>query len=153
MNEELQQALIQFVTMITESAQAVGEFGAEQAPEVIGQLIAWGMTLSLILFFFFAFVTVGSIMLSIKSIRESSSKVAALRAQYDAHELWTRYTPSSSVTSLQFDTRMFRVMNFHLMVMIPAAIGIIGMVSNLEWLKILIAPKVWLIEYASSLIK
>lgn len=42
---------------------------------------------------------------------------------------------------------------FILVMLLPLSLGIAALINNLTWLKIWIAPKLFLLEYASNLIK
>jgi len=79
-----------------------------------------------------------------------------LQAAYDAGEPWTRYSRGGSTTSIKYD-EIARGEGAFLRFASCAAIVITGsmmLIGNfLDVAKILIAPKIWLIEYAASLAK
>lgn len=167
MNEELQLAIVQAIESMTGVAQSAYTFGAQQMPEVIEQLLLWETArLSLLLVLF----TVGVIasLWGFKSvffspdIAKAKAEAVDAKAAYEAGEPWTRMFPGSSVTSDKYDRIMgntgpiqresdigvlvFSTMGFVLFGLATADVG-------LELIKITLAPKVWLIEYAAGLVK
>lgn len=101
------------------------DFVIDQAPDVINQLLAWEFTISLIGFVFGVVTTIGSLVLikvAIKSCKEGG---------------------------LLYDNNMEGA---SCLTVIPVFIGIMLISFNLTWVQILIAPKVFLLEYASQII-
>jgi hypothetical protein len=167
MNEELQQAIVQAIESMTGVAQSAYTFGAQQMPEVIEQLLVWETArLSFLLVLFMMGLIVS--LWGLKSvffnpdIAKAKADAVAAKAAYDAGEPWTRMYEGTEVTSGRYDrivdntgpiqkesdiaVLIFSTMGFVLFGLATADVG-------LELLKITIAPKVWLIEYAAGLVK
>jgi hypothetical protein len=167
MNEELQQAIVQAIQSMTGVAQSAYTFGAQQMPEVVEQLLKWETARLSLLFVLFALGFIASLW-GLKSvffnpdIAKAKADAVAAKAAYDAGEPWTRMYDGSSITSGKYDkivdntgpiqkesdigVLIFSTMGFVLFGLATADVG-------LELLKITIAPKVWLIEYAAGLVK
>ena len=135
MNEQLQLAVS---TLIQTSLNAIDKgtaFLSNQIPEVIQQLLLWKAIASFIEFSFGIFI-IGGIF-------------AWLIYQY---KYWT--TPVTTLwgtTKVRFedDVGVFSLLNIFLI--IPLIYG--SSCINLIWLQILIAPKLYLIEYAKDFLK
>jgi hypothetical protein len=167
MNEELQQAIVKVIETMTGVAQSAYTFGEEQMPEVIEQLMFWETTKSFIGFsFWLILMTTGilGILYFFSSGRMSKRVEAAKVAKqdYDAGEPWTRYGTGSSITSHRYDNIQKRgqqpITSDKDIIVVAGCFfalcaGFIGAATTLTWLKILIAPKVWLIEYAAGLVR
>jgi flagellar biosynthesis/type III secretory pathway M-ring protein FliF/YscJ len=167
MNEELQQAIVKVIESMTGVAQSAYSFGAEQLPDVVQQLLLWHMMHSMIFFGLGLILLAASVFMLIRKFsgKQLAARKAAAdnaRRAYEAGESWTRYDKSSSVTSIMYDDIMKRenaiiVDERDVLSCLGTSIfGVVGlsvMFSNLTWLHILVAPKVWLIEYAAGLVK
>lgn len=167
MNEELQLAIVQAIESMTGVAQSAYTFGAQQIPEVVEQLLKWETArLSLLLVLFTAGLIVSlwglkSIFFS-PDVARAKVDAEAAKAAYAAGEPWTRMFEGSEITSGKYDkivnntgpiqkesdipVLIFSTMGFVLFGLATADVG-------LELIKIILAPKVWLIEYAAGLVK
>lgn len=130
MNEELKAQAITALKEIIESAVQVKDFAIEQAPSVIQELLRWKMTESLLITGFVIFIITIFGLISYKT-----------------------YQKHGFLNSCKDD-----VSGAGALVLFSGVAGaILGvssfLVSDFVWLQILIAPKVYLIEYASQLIK
>jgi hypothetical protein len=167
MNEELQQAIVKVIESMTGVAQSAYSFSAEQMPEVVEQLLTWELTKSFIGFAFGLILMVAGVLgiLYLFSSSRMSKRVEAARVAkqaFDAGEPWTRYVGSNFTTSIKYDTIQRQgqepihsdtdIVTMAGCVLASVA-GLICAATSLTWLKILIAPKVWLIEYAAGLVK
>jgi hypothetical protein len=167
MNEELQQAIVAVIESMTGVAQSAYAFGAEQLPDVVQQLLLWNMMRSIICFGLGLILLAASVFILTRSFsgKQLAARKAAAdnaRRAYEAGESWTRYENLSTVTSIMYDDIMRRERTIladeeNVAICFGTAIfGVVGlliMFSNLTWLHILVAPKVWLIEYAAGLVK
>ena len=127
MNEELQQALVQVIN----SAVNAKEFILQQTPEVIQQLLLWH-GVSGFLMFIFGVVWCAATLIVAKRI---SVKVG--ESIFD-----------------DTDDAFLSLCVYALGGIVLFVVALPGLCSiNFEWLQIWLAPKVWLIEYASNLIK
>ena len=161
MNGELQNALVEFVAMITSAAQTAAGFGAEQLPEVIEQLLMWSAIDSAAWFLLGAMLFCNSILALLWErgifsplIQRARKTRSDAEDAYKAGESWTRFS-GTSIKSLQYDAIMVRCAIYDGGTIYAgfSVIGLLISMSNLDWLKIIIAPKVWLIEYAAGLVK
>jgi hypothetical protein len=124
MNEELQQALAELINKSVSAGESAIAFTQEQLPEVIQQLLTWKLVESLIWFALSAlFFLAGNTL----------TAVTILRSMKD---------PDSDS-------------DFVLFMLFVALCGNAAIVigTNVTWLQIWLAPKVYLIEYAASLAK
>lgn len=130
MNEELQKTLADIISRVTTGADAAIQFGKEQIPEVIKQLLIWNFTLSFLIWF-------------------------SATAIIIAYTIWllTRFKwwfKNQNNTSSEQDS-------FYIAMLYVG--GIISFIMifvfwfNLDWLKIWVAPKLYLLEYAADLVK
>ena len=130
MNDQLQKVLADIITRVTSGADAAIQFGKEQIPEVLKQLLIWNFTFSFLIWFSATAIIVGYIIWMLTKFR------------------WWFKNQRSTTTELD--------------AAVIAITGIWGFVSfimifvfwcNFDWLKIWVAPKLYLLEYAAPLIK
>ena len=135
MNEQLQLAVS---TLIQTSLNAIDKgttFLSNQIPEVIQQLLLWKAIASFIEFSFGIFI-IGGIF-------------AWLIYQY---KYWTTtVTTTWGTKKVRFDDDAGALSLLNILLIIPLIYGISYI--NLIWLQILIAPKLYLIEYAKDFLK
>lgn len=164
MNEELQIALAEMFNSVIDAK----DFLVGELPEYIEQLLMWNIVLSLIwfvagaatmIFFakkaYFFHATVDDECEKIKQ------EQASARASYENGESWCFYSGRRSITSCAYDKIMRKSADdkSELIVAMTIVYGIFSFVGlcvfacNFDWLQIMIAPKVWLVEYAASLAK
>lgn len=134
MNEELNQVLIDAINKTTEGVGAAVDFAIEQSPDVIQQLLLWHALQSALVFGFALGYTIILVWIVVKH-----SKTIPEKGQANLIWRWPA-------------CRMGHEMN-------PAAVSLIVLVMpclglfHLDWLKIMLAPKLYLLEYAASLVK
>jgi hypothetical protein len=136
MNDQLQQALSQILEQTVSGVQAGVTLLSAELPDVIHQLLMWKMIESLIWCVVGILFTVGSI----RWISKNSGKGKEEGRNYKAtltHDERGDIAPWSPI----------------LIVPLVIIVAIACFTINITWLQILIAPKVYLIEYAASLIK
>jgi hypothetical protein len=117
MNEKLQEALAEIINLTLQGK----DFAIEQAPDVVSQLLAWNMVCSLIL------SAIGIIMLILTAV------------------FLKKVIPAFGKGGWVYDNDLEGVPILVVGIALMVAILIIS--SNLDWIQILIAPKVYLIEY------
>ena len=125
MNENLQLALTEILNKTISGIDTSVEFMQAELPDVISQLLTWYAVYNGSLALLAIFIIAALCFGWIKIIRISKQDDSAI----DVDEF-----------------------------MVAAIISVILFVTaiilfNLEWLQILIAPKIWLIEYAATLVK
>lgn len=130
MNDQLQKVLADIITRVTSGADAAIQFGKEQIPEVLKQLLIWNFTFSFLIWFSATAVIVGYIIWMLTKFRWWFKNQRSTTTEQDA-----------AVTVL---TVIWGFVSF---------IMIFVFWCNLDWLKIWVAPKLYLLEYAASLIK
>ena len=99
------------------------DFVLEQAPDVITQLLAWNFTISLLWF-------CAGVILILSALAVSRMVYMGNARDSDGDQVY-------AIVCCVFAT----------------CLGITSVIHNLSWLQIVIAPKVYLLDYASGLIK
>lgn len=130
MNDQLQKVLADIITRVTSGADAAIQFGKEQIPEVLKQLLIWNFTFSFLIWFSATAIIVGYVIWMLTKFRWWFKNQRSTTTEQDA-----------AVTAL---TVIWGIITF---------IMIFVFWCNLDWLKIWVAPKLYLLEYAASLIK
>ena len=133
MNEQLQGALTSLINKSLDGLDAATDVLAAELPEVITQLLLWYGVSSLI----YAVIGISLIIMSI----------IVMKKTYDAFKKAEQQTYLKDYGG---DINYGFLINGIASTML-AFVGIV--MFNLTWLKIWIAPKIWLIEYAASLAK
>lgn len=151
MNEQLMQALSQLMATISTGLTQGVAFAQDQLPDVIIQLLWWEGVKSFIFFsitLLVAFILyhLGFVATKARIVEEeakSKARIAdwlATKSNYNRpseYDIWD--DPGCMVPRI--------ICTVLLCTCVPFLLG------SLDWLKILIAPKVWLIEYAATLVK
>lgn len=130
MNDQLQKVLADIITRVTSGADAAIQFGKEQIPEVLKQLLIWNFTFSFLIWFSATAIIIGYIIWMLTKFKWWFKNQRTTTTEQDA-----------AVTVL---TVIWGFISF---------IMIFVFWCNLDWLKIWVAPKLYLLEYAASLIK
>ena len=130
MNEQLQKVLADIITRVTSGADAAIQFGKEQIPEVLKQLLIWNFTFSFLIWFSATAIIVGYIIWMLTKFKWWFKNQRTTTSEQDA-----------AVTAISV---IWGIITF---------IMIFVFWCNLDWLKIWVAPKLYLLEYAASLIK
>lgn len=130
MNDQLQKVLADIITRVTSGADAAIQFGKEQIPEVLKQLLIWNFTFSFLIWFSATAIIIGYIIWMLTKFRWWFKNQRSTTTELDA-----------AITLL---TVIWGIITF---------IMIFVFWCNLDWLKIWVAPKLYLLEYAASLIK
>ena len=127
MNETLQKALTELVEKSMEGMNSTVNFLQAEIPEVLKQLLMWHGVSNFIYFILGIFMAICLIILDVIIIRKG------IKDRWD-DELWMIAAIGGTTLNVIIAT-------------------ISSIFINMQWLQIWIAPKVWLIEYASKLIK
>lgn len=150
MNEQLQKALVELIGKASNGIDASVSFLSAEIPDVIHQLLLWYAAKSAIEFF------VGVIIIAfgvkIFNMKIGISKDSA-KKDYEDGKRWTRYCGLNEITSTEYDTIMMMPDYWKAKALGVFAAMIGSLLVNIDWLQIWIAPKIWLIEYASQLTK
>ena len=124
MNEKLQEAVVEMIGRANNGVDASVSFLSAELPDYIMQMLAWYGLKSFILW------------------------VGAIIFVY----VYYRLVSSIEGDVLSFTTPVARdiAIAFGGAVAVAASVSVF---TNLTWLKIWVAPKVWLVEYAATLVK
>lgn len=130
MEQQMQQALVELINLITSGAEGLYAFGQEQIPELLTQLIIWKTVL---------YGAEATIFLSV-----------ALAA------IWWMCSvknspPESGYRDYSGGIGEGYLMLVFLMVVVTIFMAVLTLMSLSNLLQITLAPKVWLIEYAADL--
>ncbi len=139
-DKTLEQVLVKAIEKAEGALDSGIDFAMEQAPEVIQQAMMWNMTLSLITCFFGLFIlaVISTWWFFLYKMRSTAVE--------NKKDNW--FFSSSGDTTVDSDLPIFYGC------MLSFVFVVVGFaILNLTWLKIWIAPKLWLIEYAASLAK
>jgi hypothetical protein len=123
---KLEEVLVKYIEKAAGSIEKGVEFALEQAPEIIEQLLRWEMVSS-----------------GLKMLLALVMFGILIKFNLWQFHYWKEYYKGHR------DVHEGLFANF---LQLPFII-IASILFNLTWLKIWIAPKVWLIEYAASLVK
>lgn len=127
MNEELQNQLSVILQGVINTADSTSAFLIEEIPDVIQQLLMWKMCESLI-----SCLLLPTILVIIFFYKERYTKVCSKLMNHEE-----RYIPEAVIS--------------------PMFLGMFTLGGlcelNITWLQIWVAPKIYLMEYASSLVK
>ena len=148
MNEQANKILVDLLQKASNGIDAAVTFSQAQIPDVIHQLLVWNFTKSLAL----TLLMVLTIPFVVKFA------MAMLRRQQDGvfdneGYSWDRGNPKFKPTLIwQKDGDLSPLtIIFGFAIVLYVAI-LLGVVSDMTWLKIWLAPKLYLIEYATSLV-
>ncbi len=146
MNEQLQKVLADIIVKITSGADAVVEFSKQQIPEVLQQLLVWHFISNLLSLFIPLILLIICFTISYRfwkkvPVQESRDK--------DGRSPWIidEYRDRDHVLHFKY---WFIGYLLPVIIIIITIIVLVNM--NLTWLKIILAPKLYLLEYAASLI-
>lgn len=140
MNEQANKILVDLMQKASNGIDAAVSFSQAQVPDVIHQLLVWNSARSALCQVFGLLFLIGAMKLP----------VFARRARKNG-EKWTAHDgrPSDEwfVSSFSYDMCTVAAP------MAGTIMGILMISLNFDWLKIWLAPKLYLIEYAASLVK
>ena len=138
MNEEitptLNTALSEAIIKVTSGVEGMVAFGKEQIPEVMEQLLMWHFVNSLILFVFWLIL----LCFGIYRWKIKNKLMSKIEELYDNGD--------KGRDSSEFETFLC-----YLIPVLSIVFGTIGTLTCKTWIKILVAPKFYLIEYAAKL--
>ncbi len=142
MNEQLQAQFVQIIQSVSESAASAKNFVLSELPDVAQQVINWYLFKSVFENIIALIFIIFAIYLLTKLFQVPISKSKANKFQLFCYEF----------------TRDGEIKELMPTVLIPIAAIIICMVLsinylNLDCFKIIIAPKLWLIEYTTNILR
>lgn len=128
MDEQLQKALAEIIGKVNNGINGAASFMSAQLPDVVNQLLTWYAAKSLIM------CSLALVVLVVWFFAERYA-INTLRANRADTDTWLLgYVVVGSAIRI-------------------APVMLVGCTVNIDWLKIWLAPKIWLIEYAASLAK
>ncbi|HBC9666258.1 TPA: hypothetical protein ACP2DR_004200 [Escherichia coli] len=140
MEEQANKILVELLQKASNGIDAAVSFSQAQIPDVVHQLLIWSFVHS-------ALFQVAGLLLLIAAIKLPSFAITAR----NNGERWTSFDgrPNDGhfISSVYYDICTVFVPIF------GSIMGVLIIAFNFEWLKILLAPKLFLIEYAASLVK
>lgn len=153
MNEQLQKALVELINKASGGIDTSVSFLSAEIPDVVMQILMWQGVKSAIMFLFFFSCSILCIRSALKY--NPDAEIEVLNAAYDRGDEWTRFmgNKSTSTTSHKYDALKAMARPQKYLRYIASFFMCLITLSNIEWLQILVAPKLYLIEYASSLVK
>lgn len=128
-NTDLQSAVAGLINKSLEAAEVTGEFLSEQTPDFINQMLLWYGVESFLCFILGLMLSTHLLIFK-KWHHETRKKLEAMTDDGILLPLWVIFVCFMSTL-----------------------IGLILLVNNFTWLKIWLAPKLFLVEYAATLIK
>ncbi|EEU9393885.1 hypothetical protein FYN09_24750 [Escherichia coli] len=149
MQEEAKKILVDLLKKASDGIDSAIAFSQAQIPDVVHQLLVWNMVDSLIK----TLIAISTIPLVIWFMKKQCKKVEIGKFDNDGRS-WDNGQPKYKPTMIwESDGRLSSFVLPLVAVFILWLSFIISVVANMTWLKIWLAPKLYLIEYAASLIK
>ncbi|HAT2216599.1 TPA: hypothetical protein I8412_003744 [Citrobacter freundii] len=149
MNEQANKILIELLQKAANGIDAAVSFSQAQIPDVIHQLLVWNFIHSVII----TVMALMSIPLVIWLVKKQLRKVQIGTFGNEWYS-WDKGNPKYSAT-LIWDAKgdlSFLILPLVVFIIIWGA-SVLSILTNPTWLKIWLAPKLYLIEYAASLVK
>ncbi|WP_031524539.1 hypothetical protein [Siccibacter colletis] len=149
MNEQANKILIELLQKAANGIDAAVSFSQAQIPDVVNQLLVWNMVHSLIM----TLIAISTIPLILWFVKRQFQKVEIGKFSNEGYS-WDRGNPKYSPTMV-WDSKgeLSFLIAPGAAVLCIWAVWVIGVVTKMTWLKIWLAPKLYLLEYAASLIK
>jgi hypothetical protein len=144
MNEQMQQALIKVIEKANSGVDASINFLSDQLPDVVHLLLTWGLLSSIVSCFVCAVVIVSCVFAIKKTLQSIESAKKSKKTN------WAYFVYSHS------DDGTLEAGSVLALIFSASAIGvsmIVFIANTFAALKIVFAPKIWLIEYAATLTK
>lgn len=149
MNEQANKILIDLLQKAANGIDAAVSFSQAQIPDVIHQLLVWKFTKSLVI----TLIILATIPVVVKFIRAMIKREPDGVFDNEGYS-WDRGKPKYKPTLIwQRDGDMSPLTIIFAAGCIFYVVVAFGMIVDLTWLKIWLAPKLYLIEYAASLVK
>jgi hypothetical protein len=149
MNEQANKTLAELLQKASAGIDAAVSFSQAQIPDVVHQLLVWNFVHSVIL----TVIAVASVPLVVWFVRNQCKKQEVGIIGGEGYS-WERGNPRYA-TTLIWDYKgelNLTIIPFSA-VLFGWAVFVISAIANPTWLKIWLAPKLYLIEYAAGLMK
>lgn len=135
MEEQANKILVELLQKAVGGIDAAVSFSQAQIPDVVHQLLIWSSVSSAMFQFLGALMVAGSFF--------ALYYIDKCRKRGDE---WTIYEGERSISSIAFELCRPVILSMFVL-------GVFIIMINFDWLKIWLAPKLYLLEYAASLIK
>ncbi|XRX93709.1 hypothetical protein ACP26J_13825 [Cronobacter sakazakii] len=149
MNEQANKILVDLLQKASNGIDAAVSFSQAQIPDVIHQLLVWNMVHSLIM----TLIAISTIPLVFLFVKRQCIKVEVGKFGNEGYS-WDKGNPKYSPTMV-WDSKgeLSFLIAPGAAVLFFWVLWVIAVVTKMTWLKIWLAPKLYLIEYAASLVK
>lgn len=149
MQEEANKILVDLLKKASDGIDSAIAFSQAQIPDVVHQLLVWNMVDSLIK----TLIAISTIPLVIWFMKKQYQKVEIGKFDNEGCS-WEEGKPKYKPTMIWESNGEISFLILPLAAVFVLWVSfIIAVVTNMTWLKIWLAPKLYLIEYAASLIK
>ncbi|EHS3846806.1 hypothetical protein KV372_003108 [Escherichia coli] len=149
MEEQANKILVELLQKASNGIDAAVSFSQAQIPDVVHQLLLWNMVDSLIK----TLIAILTIPLVFWFMKRQCQRVETGKIGDEGYS-WEKGNPKYRPTMVWDSKGDINLLIMPLVgVLTLWGIFIIGVVTNMTWLKIWLAPKLYLIEYAASLVK
>ncbi|HEB1381695.1 hypothetical protein ACE175_23245 [Escherichia albertii] len=149
MEEQANKILVELLQKASNGIDAAVSFSQAQIPDVVHQLLLWNMVDSLIK----TLIAILTIPLVFWFMKKQYQKVEIGKFD-DEGWSWDKGKPKYKPTLIWESNGEISFLILPLAAVFVLWVSfIIGAVTNMTWLKIWLAPKLYLIEYAASLVK
>lgn len=149
MNEQANKILVELLQKAANGIDAAVTFSQAQIPDVVHQLLLWEMTYSLIM----TILPISTIPAVVWFVKWQCKKVEIGKFGNEGYS-WDRGNPKYSPTMI-WDSKgelSFLIVPLAFFLFMWGSWLILAL-AKMTWLKIMLAPKLYLLEYAASLIK
>lgn len=150
MNEQSQKVLSDLLSRAVQGVDKAVEFSQAQIPDVIHQLLVWNFVSSLIT----TILTLLTIpLVSWFLIKQSKKKEIGVFGNGEGYS-WNYGKPKYKTTFFWKRDGDFNEFVIVLVAVVATySVIVFNTIANMTWLKIWLAPKLYLLEYAASLVK
>ena len=149
MNEQANKILAELLQKAADGIDAAVSFSQAQIPDVIHQLLVWKFTKSLVI----TLIILATIPVAVKFVRAMLKREPDGVFDNEGYS-WDRGNPKYKPTLIwQRDGNMNPLTIIFAAGCVFYVVIAFGLIIDLTWLKIWLAPKLYLIEYAASLVK
>lgn len=149
MQEEANKILVDLLKKASDGIDSAIAFSQAQIPDVVHQLLVWNMVDSLIK----TLIAISTIPLVFWFMKKQYQKVEIGIFDNEGWS-WEKGNPKYKPTMIWESNGEISFLILPLAAVFVLWVSfIIAVVTNMTWLKIWLAPKLYLIEYAASLIK
>ncbi|EKT1062187.1 hypothetical protein QDT49_002516 [Shigella sonnei] len=149
MQEEANKILVDLLKKASDGIDSAIVFSQAQIPDVVHQLLVWNMVDSLIK----TLIAISTIPLVIWFMKKQCKKIEIGKFDNEGRSCDNGQPKYKPTMLWESDGRLSGFVLPLVAVFILWFSFIISVVANMTWLKIWLAPKLYLIEYAASLIK